>query len=174
MPTMIAPRSHVRELSHDPVTDSFANEEVSFTILPTQTDGSNGGISEVVSARIDEAEVPGWVYRRFAPLNGEAVSQAAPLRRWLRPTPPASVSAAPTREPCVSDLVYLALARSGYPLRNVRCWCDDQTLVLSGYVSRYFYAQQAVEAARRLAGGRRLEVQIEVIPTAPATCSADE
>ena len=174
MPAMIAPRSHVRELSHDPVTDSFANEEVSFTFLTTPTDGSNGGISEVVSARIDEDEVPGWVYRRFAPLNGEAVSQAAPLRRWLRPTPSASVPAAPTREPCVSDLVYLALERSGYPLRNVRCWCDDQTLVLSGDVTRYFYAQQAVEAARRLATGRRIEVQIEVIPSAPASRSADE
>lgn len=61
-------------------------------------------------------------------------------------------------------IVCRALLKTGYPLQHVRCWCDDRSLVLSGQVSRYFYAQMAQETANSLAEGRRVMTLIEVVP----------
>ena len=163
----------VRSCAWSDDTDTFAIESFSFANSPTRTDGSRSLTSDVLRARIDEADIPDWVYHKFSPLNEDAVFPAVqtrrrPLSKTATRTPHAS-----TGEPSVSDLIHLQLARSGYPLQHVRCWSDGQTLSLSGFVTRYFYAQIAVEIALKLANGRRIEVHIEVIPSAAPSRSAD-
>ena len=174
MTTMIAKPVRSREVNDDTDGGMFPMEDGSFVTSPTRIDGSSSMASEVVSTRIDGADVPDWVYRRFASSNLVAVSPAIRIRRWPSPKSATRVSPAPTREPSVSDLVHLALTRSGYPLQHVRCWCDDQTLTLTGFVTRYYYAQIALEAALVLANGRRIEVHIQVIPAPERSLSADD
>jgi hypothetical protein len=54
------------------------------------------------------------------------------------------------------------LVKTGYPMQNVRCHCSESSIRLTGHVRRYFYLQIAIEIARRLAGGRRIDNEIEV------------
>jgi hypothetical protein len=74
----------------------------------------------------------------------------------------------------LSQVICQALRRSGYPLDDVDCWCDDQTLVLTGRVTRYFFAQMALETARPFAGHRLVEIQIDVIPLIRAGYQVDD
>ena len=83
---------------------------------------------------------------------------------WREMIPSQPESLAPNR--AMVEQVEKALADSGYPLHQVRCECDDHTLILSGRASRYFYLQVALTAAMALAGHRRVTVNIQVVPTA--------
>ena len=163
-----APR---HEVSHDTDGNLLLREHGPFVVARTTNDSSRRTASEVVSDRIDESEIPGWVNRRFSSLA--TVPPVLPVRRGLSPRTTVRVPLTSAGEPCVSDQVYLALARSGYPLQHVRCWCDDQTLTLSGYVTRYYYMQVAVEVAMALANGRRIGVSIEVVPAPLPNLTAD-
>ena len=167
--TMIASTAPAREVSHD----TIAREHGPYVAAWTTNEGSSRAASEVVSDRIDESEIPDWVYRRFSSSQWTAVPPVLPIRRGPSPRITSRVPPTSVGEPSVSDQVYLALARSGYPLQYVRCWCDDQTLTLSGFVTRYFYAQIAVEAALAVANGRHLEVRLEVVPARAPNLSAD-
>jgi hypothetical protein len=74
---------------------------------------------------------------------------------------------------CVCDRVCTALAQSRYPLREIQCSCDNHSLRLQGRVRRYFHLQMAIEIARLFADGRRIEMQIEIIPPADDHSSAE-
>ena len=174
MTTMIAKPVHSREVNDDTDGDMFPMEDGSFVTTPTRIDGSSSRASDVVSTRIDGADVPDWVYRRFSSSNWAEGSPAARFRRKPSQRTAKRIASVPALEPAVSDLVQVALTRSGYPLQHVRCWCDDQTLTLSGFVTRYYYAQIALEAALVLANGRRIEVHIQVIPAPERSLSADD
>lgn len=101
-----------------------------------------------------EDEIPGWAYRRKdSPSLG---SQLAVTRRRLEER---------DMEPNLSDRFRDSLRRTGYPLHGVHCWCDEETMVLTGTVVRYFHAQVVVETALHLAGGRRIENRVTVLPT---------
>ena len=173
MTTTIASTAPPRKVSHDTDGNLFAREHGPFVAARTTNDSSRRTTSEVVSDRIDESEIPDWVYRRFSSSQWTAVPPVLPIRRGPSPRITSRVPPTSVGEPSVSDQVYLALARSGYPLQYVRCWCDDQTLTLSGYVTRYYYIQVAVEVAMALANGRRIGVSIEVVPTPVPSLSAD-
>ena len=167
--TMIASTAPAREVSHD----TIAREHGPYVAAWTTNEGSSRAASKVVSDRIDESEIPDWVYRRFSSSQWADVPPALPIRRGPSPRTTSRVPPTSAGEPSVSDQVYLALARSGYPLQHVRCRCDDQTLTLSGYVTRYYYMQMAVEVAMALANGRRIGVSIEVVPAPVPSLSAD-
>ena len=74
----------------------------------------------------------------------------------------------------VSQLVRDLLNRSGYPLANIQCHCFDQSLELSGSVSQYYHLQVALEIAKQSAGGRQLDLQVQVRPHATPTASSDQ
>ena len=139
-------------------------ENRKFPVAEMTCNESSKAASRLVEARIDEAEVPGWVYHTFFSQDVDGTTPVASERIGTAKRNIARLSQAPTRESAVCDLVHLALSGSGYPLRNVRCRCDGDTLILSGFVTRYFYAQMALETARRLAGDRRIQIHIEVLP----------
>lgn len=63
----------------------------------------------------------------------------------------------------MSELIEFELVRSGYPMHNVRCHCTESLVHLTGHVRRYYYLQTAIEIARRLANGRRIVNEIEVL-----------
>ena len=173
MTTTIARTIRSREVSDDTVCDKFATGGGSFVAAPARIVSSRSVAAEMVSPRIDEAEIPDWVYRRFSSSNWADISPDARVRRGPSQTKATWVPSVPAGEPSVSDLVHIALARSGYPLQHVRCWCDDQTLTLSGFVTRYHHVQVAVEAAMALAKGRRIGVSIDVVPVPRPDLSAD-
>lgn len=56
----------------------------------------------------------------------------------------------------------VALKRAGYPNLDVRCFRDQNRLVLMGKVFKFYHLQTAIESARQFAEGRRIDVQIEV------------
>ncbi len=128
------------------------------------TNGSSNGATRAVNARVDETEIPGWVYRRFPSTDGEGTAPATSDRNGAARHIVARAVQAHILEPAISDLVHVALTRTGYPLHHVRCWNDEETLTLTGFVTRYFYAQIALEIALRLANGRRIEAHIDVQP----------
>lgn len=68
----------------------------------------------------------------------------------------------------ISNQLRQAWARTGYPLKNVQCLCDDEAIVLSGCVTRFFYLQKVIEAARMFASGRKIKLLIEVVSDAQA------
>jgi len=72
----------------------------------------------------------------------------------------------------VCQSVHEMLSRSGYPLAKVQCHCFDRSLELSGSVSQYYHLQVALEIAKQSAGGRQLDIQVQVqSPSAPTTGS---
>ena len=148
-----------------PARDMSGAEDMdTFHASTTKSRGSIRATSRVVSARVDEAGIPGWVYRRFAWPHGENPAPLVPVRHAEGRCGTARVPPVHTPEPTVSDLVHVALLRTGYPLHHIRCWSDEETLTLSGFVTRYYYAQIALETALRLAKGRRIETHIDVLP----------
>ena len=161
-----------RKVNDDADGDMFAGENGSFVAALTTNDSSSSMAPEVISDRIAEAQIPDWVYRRFPSSQWVDVTPAVRIRRGPSRGKAMRVFPVPVGEPAVSDLVHIALARSGYPLQHVRCWCDDQTLTLSGFVTRYYYVQVAVEAAMALANGRRIGVSIDVVPSPLPNLSA--
>lgn len=44
------------------------------------------------------------------------------------------------------------LSRCRYPVTRIKCECDANTLLLTGVTTKYYYAQIALEAAKRHAG----------------------
>lgn len=84
-----------------------------------------------------------------------------------RAAEPGTISAEePDLEPSLADLVHSTLSRTGYPLHRIRCWLDQDALVLTGVTTKYYYVQIALAAAMRHAGHRRIDNRIEVIPPA--------
>lgn len=65
-------------------------------------------------------------------------------------------------ERCICDRIHAVMATSRYPLRSIRCSCDEQVLCLSGTVGRYFYLQMAIELVRTLANRRRIELKVKI------------
>ncbi|MBS0205570.1 MAG: hypothetical protein JSS49_21920 [Planctomycetes bacterium] len=61
------------------------------------------------------------------------------------------------------------LEESGYPLQNVRCRCDEQTVVLIGQTTRYYYVQVALTLAMSLAGRIRVVSEIQVLSKSSET-----
>ncbi len=120
---------------------------------------------ETANRQIDKSEVSGGEYQRIpsvTQLDGLCDSDARPSLRSPEPgrTCPVSVY-----EASASENFTLMLKRAGYPLLNVVCRCDDRTLLLQGSVTRFYLVQIAIEAARIIAKGRKIEVQIEVAPS---------
>ena len=66
MTTTIASTAPPRAVSHDTDGNLFAREHGPFVAARTTNDSSRSTASEVVSDRIDESEIPDWVYRRFS------------------------------------------------------------------------------------------------------------
>lgn len=64
----------------------------------------------------------------------------------------------------VCALVQKLLIRSGYPLARVDCQCFDQSLELSGAVNQYYHLQVALEIAKQSAGGRQVDIRVQVQP----------
>ena len=64
-------------------------------------------------------------------------------------------------------------SKSGDPMMNVFCQCDHEKVTLSGTVSRFYHVQLAIEAARKLAEGRQIDVRIEVITPPVPSARAD-
>lgn len=87
------------------------------------------------------------------PADFEAIVQRPQVSRGQNAT--AHVSA-------LSEGIEFELVKTGYPMQNVRCQCSDSSVRLTGHVRRYFYLQIAIEVARRFAGGRRIDNEIEV------------
>ena len=57
----------------------------------------------------------------------------------------------------------LAFVEMGARLRNIHCSVHGRTIILSGSVARYYFAQIAISAIRHLAHGRTIDCQIKVI-----------
>lgn len=71
------------------------------------------------------------------------------------------------RIPGVDDVaveIETAMENSGYPIRNIRCKCVGDTLILMGRTTRYFHVQVALTLALSLADRRRVVSKIEVRP----------
>lgn len=69
--------------------------------------------------------------------------------------------------PCPCDKLRSAWKKSCFPLHTLNCQCDAESLEITGAVERYYYVQMAIEIARRVAGSRRIEVAIQVLPRIP-------
>jgi hypothetical protein len=74
-------------------------------------------------------------------------------------------------EPDLQNRVLLAFALAHFPLKNVECDYDDQAITLSGVVACYHHIQVAIELARPLAEGRRIDCQIKVVEPATSVSS---
>lgn len=57
-----------------------------------------------------------------------------------------------------------ALAQSTYCLNDVRCEIDSATVHLFGVVKSYHALQMAIQIARKMAAGRRVELEVDVVP----------
>ena len=131
------------------------------------------------SARPEDGSIPRWVHRGF---DLRSCFELTDIEEAYLPMPPRIQPADPTdhravqnlsSSTSVSELVHAALARSGYALHHIRCSCDDECVVLYGHASRYFHLQMALQVARLLADGRRIEMQIEIVTTADREPSAN-
>ena len=61
--------------------------------------------------------------------------------------------------------IEFALAKSDFPLKNVRCHILESTIVLSGTVSRYHHLQVALQIALRMSARKEIVSNIEVLPS---------
>lgn len=115
-----------------------------------------------VEEALPEDAAPVWIPCRFRWSDPER----RPLTNSaLPPTESCQVShAAGDSEPSVADLVHGTLSRTGYPLHGIRCWSDQDALVLTGVTTQYYFVQIALTAAMRHAGHRRITNRIEVVP----------
>ena len=50
------------------------------------------------------------------------------------------------------------------PLINVYCQSDANKITLTGSVTSFYHLQKAIESARKISEGRRIEVFIKVVP----------
>jgi len=144
--------------------------EGSAVLILTRTDESSHAPSGLESPQINEAEHSAWVARGLSSPSRIVGLPAPQARREPSSRAAARVPLISVREPSVSEQLHLALARSGYPLQHVHCRCDDQSLTLTGFTTRYYYVQIALHVAMTMANGRRIEMSIHVVP-APAACS---
>lgn len=78
------------------------------------------------------------------------------------------------KDAAASEAIEFELMRSGYPLQNVEVACAESMLVLSGFVSRYFHLQVAIETARRRSFGRRIVSEISVRASDPNSSDFDD
>ena len=72
---------------------------------------------------------------------------------------------AKTSTPSIVEFVHRSLAATGYPLHNVQCSFDGDSVILSGRVKCYYHAQMAIETARRSAPGTQIVTKLEVAST---------
>ena len=57
-----------------------------------------------------------------------------------------------------------ALTTAAYPLKNVDCQVEQNRVILSGRVRRYYYVQLVLRMAQRHCAGRKIINQIQVFP----------
>lgn len=57
-----------------------------------------------------------------------------------------------------------ALVHSGYCLTNVHCEIESSTVHLFGFVKSYHALQMAIQIARKIAAGRRIQLEVDVVP----------
>lgn len=110
----------------------------------------------------NELDVPVWVYHRGSsekPVDETCDSRTRPSSRQPESQQPPLL---PAPEISVSEHLAFELKRLGYAHIDIDCDCDDQTLTLRGTVTRFYFVQIAIAAARLIANGRRIEVRIEV------------
>ena len=65
----------------------------------------------------------------------------------------------------VADQVNQELLRSRYPLSRIQCETVNESLILTGFTTQYYYVQVALEAALRHAGELPVGLDVEVMPT---------
>lgn len=63
------------------------------------------------------------------------------------------------------DQIQNALTGSPYPLNNVLCRLENSTVVLSGFVKRYYHVQVSLKIAGRFRGQRQIVSRIQVNPS---------
>jgi hypothetical protein len=145
------------------------------TYVPTTTSTCtlNDSTSEVFSSRFDEAEVPEWVYDRVSSLKLSDGSFGTRARRDPSTKKTMRVLTAAVPELSIAEVVQLKFNELGCALMNVRCQCGDQRLEITGTVGRFYHLQMAIEAARKVAEGRRIEVQVKVITPSISQSSSD-
>ena len=116
----------------------------------------------LVKTWIDEADAMGTQARKLLAIkltDSSAVTADEQLDRQRNPLLSEQNS---LDELPINGEFRVELVRAGYPKLNVQCYCDEQKLILSGSVKKFYHVQLAIEAARKLAGGRRIDVRIEV------------
>ena len=120
-----------------------------------------------------ETNVPDWVYCRVSSLK--ALSMTSPIRKRKPNYFTEDLRTSPTSTESSDGVsVCLPLRHLGQQLSNVTCNSDCNRLVLTGSVGRYYELQLAIEAARRMAHGRQIEVKVEVIrPMNPIASDVD-
>ncbi len=64
----------------------------------------------------------------------------------------------------VADQVNEELLRSRYPLSKIQCETVNESLILTGFTTQYYYVQVALEAALRHAGELPVGLNVEVMP----------
>ena len=122
----------------------------------------------IVKTWIDETDATGIPARKLLAIKlteSSAVTAGEQLDLQTNPFLSEQVS---LDEPPIDGEFRIELVRAGHPKLNVRCYCDDQKLILSGSVKKFYHVQLAIEAARKLAGGRRIDVRIDVDSQAKA------
>jgi hypothetical protein len=128
----------------------------------TRSHASKHVATHIDDPLLDDHRIPGWVYRNFDWMDAQESNEAASADITSKD---ADTGIARTL-PQTNELVALALKNSGYPLTEVHCSSDHDTITLSGHVARYYYWQVALEAVRRIAAGRRIEMQLEIVSVA--------
>jgi hypothetical protein len=124
--------------------------------------------TEVLTSFVDDSKPPassGMVRYTFRTptIPGSKTSQV--LREKSEFPRSANRPTQRTRTPDeIADAIELAIPTLGYPLQNVHCQSDGETLFLVGRTSRYYFAQVALTRAMALAGQRRVICEIEIRP----------
>jgi hypothetical protein len=118
----------------------------------------------LMAARLDADEIPEWIYRRCVATDPDVATPRVPVANRCDLDPDMDDSPTNLLAANDADLIRAALLNSGYPVHHVDCWCDVDKVTLSGFVTRYYYLQVALETTRRLAGCRHIVNRIEVLP----------
>lgn len=95
--------------------------------------------------------------------SGSSTTQSTPLRPSLhRPTPH---EARAQRQ--LAERILAELRQDGHgELGKVKVDCDGHWVELTGRVSSFYLKQLAQEAVRRVAPGRQIFNEVQVVPTA--------
>lgn len=106
--------------------------------------------------------------QRSSTIDTEAGSSKVDSHAWRRPEFPMLQQEVTSDQSfdCLTKSIEIeeALSTTTYPLGDVRCHVEQNQLILSGRVLRYYYVQLALRMAQRHCGGRKIVNQIEVLP----------